>query len=65
MSYYMGKRVTVGDGYMTSESGHTCFRWHCCGEAGKRSIDVMGGGWQFSFHADAVVDDFGSLVRVG
>lgn len=62
MSFYYGESVIVGDGYMYANSGHTSFR-HDCAKPGMWSVNVMG--YPFNFSADAVVDDFGSLVRVG
>lgn len=62
MSYYCGKNVTVGDGYMSAISGHVSFRWE--GEKpGMWEVCVLG--YPFNFSAEAVVDDFGNLVRVG
>lgn len=63
MSYYFGKNVTVGDGYMATTRGHVSWR-HECGKPGMWSVNVIGE-HPFNFSADAVVDDFGNLVRVG
>lgn len=63
MSFYSGKNVTVGDGYMRSNTGHVSFR-HEGAEPGMWAVYVLSG-YPFNFSANAVVDDFGNLVRVG
>lgn len=61
MSFYRGKNVTVGDGYMAAESGHVSFR-HEDGNKGMWEVCIFG--FPFNFKAYAVVDDFGNMVRV-
>lgn len=61
MSFYYGKNVTVSDGYMAAASGHVSWR-HECAKPGMWSVNILG--YPFGFSADAVVDDFGNLVRV-
>lgn len=56
------------DGYFsTRERGTYGFRWHTHGKPGMWIVTAGGGAEGFYSHAlfDAVVDDFGNLVKVG
>ncbi len=59
---YSRSKVDVSDGYIFNrEDGHVCWRWK--GDTiGKWSVNIYG--YPFNFKCEAVVDDFGSLVRV-
>lgn len=61
---YIGKSATVGDTFIQSNSGHWSGLRHGIGAKGGWYVFTIGGGVGFDVHADAVVDNFGNLVRV-
>lgn len=56
----------IQDGYFNGGKGICGFRWHGSGKPGKWIVSVTGGTEGFYANAlfDAVVDDFGDLVKV-
>lgn len=61
-----GAMEQIFDGYFRSSKGTSGFRWHDCAKPGKWIVSVTGGSDGFYATAifDAVVDDFGNLVKV-
>lgn len=60
--FWYGRGLAVKGGYIGG-NGMACFRHHEANKAGCWCVDFTANGFYVS--QDAVVDDFGSLVRVG
>ncbi len=52
------------DGYTKGRALAWAFRWHTFSKPGKFLVHIASSDGDFGILADAVIDDFGNLVRV-